>query len=111
MLGEKKAIFIILHNYLKQGCSQTGIGLFSQAASNRMRGHDLRLSQRRFRLDINRNFTEKVGKDWNGLLRVMAEPPSLQVFKKLWDVSLSAMVKLKKSKIGFNDLGGLLQLK
>ncbi|RMC15594.1 hypothetical protein DUI87_07796 [Hirundo rustica rustica] len=91
---EKKRLrgdLITLCNSLKGGFDQVGVGLFSQGS--RTRGHNLKLHQGRFRLDIRKKFlTERATKYRKGLLREVVLSLSVEVFKESPDVALGAMV-------------------
>lgn len=68
---------------MSRGGGKGGTGLFSLVVDNKMYRNSTKLHQRRFNLDIRKNFfTVMVVKHWSGLSRMVADAPCQSVFEE-----------------------------
>jgi len=81
------------YKYLKCGCQKDGDRLFSVTPSNRTRSNRHTLKQKKFQLNMRKNFFPlRVTEHWNRLPREVVESPSLEILKTHLDKVLCSLL-------------------
>jgi len=81
------------NKYLKGGCQEDGVRLFSVVPSNRTRGNRRNLKHSNFHLNMRKNFFPlRVTEPWNRLPMEVVDSPSLEIFKTCLDKVLCSLL-------------------
>jgi len=97
---------IYAYKYLKGWCEEDGAKLLPVVPSNRTRGSGHKLKQRKFLLNVRKNFFPlRVTEPWPRLPREVVESPSLEILKIHLDAVLCSLlwVTLLRQGVGLGD--------
>ena len=81
------------YKYLQGGCHEDGARLFSVVPSDRTRGNGHKVKQRKFHLNVRKNFFPlRVMEHWNRLPREVVDSPSPEILKTFLDKVLCSLL-------------------